>query len=74
MIIYLTKRPRAFDPETITLLSDVLHTAWESAQASVALFDGHAEEARNIGETHCRFGIARRAGSSAANRWGFGTV
>jgi hypothetical protein len=47
MLVYLTKNPQAFDPETVTLLSDALDKAWENVQASGARFEGNAEDARN---------------------------
>ena len=52
MLVYLTKNPQAFDPETVTLLSDALDKAWENVQASGARFEGNAEDARNALAKH----------------------
>jgi hypothetical protein len=47
MLVYLTKHPEAFDPETITTLVEALDSAWAAIQASGAQLDGRDEEARN---------------------------
>jgi hypothetical protein len=47
MLVYLTKHPEAFDPETIAILVEALDSAWATIAASGARFDGRDEDARN---------------------------
>jgi len=46
MLVYLTKHPEAFDPETITILVEALDSAWATIKAGSARFDGRDEDAR----------------------------
>ena len=52
MLVYLTKRPHAFDPETVALLCATFDTAWGTIQASGARFNilegAHNELAKHI--------------------------
>jgi hypothetical protein len=47
MLVYLTKHPEAFDPETIAILVEALDSAWATIAASGARLDGRDEDARN---------------------------
>jgi hypothetical protein len=47
MLVYLTKHPEGFDPETITILAEALDGAWATIKASGAQFDGRDEDARD---------------------------
>jgi len=52
MLVYLTKHPEAFDPETITILVEALDSAWATITASGARFDGRDEDARSAVATY----------------------
>jgi hypothetical protein len=47
MLVYLTKNPEVFDPETIAVLVEALDTAWATVKASGARFEGRDEDARD---------------------------
>lgn len=47
MLVYLTKHPEAFDPETIAILVEALDSVWATIQATGAQFDGRDEDARD---------------------------
>ena len=47
MLVYLSKHPEAFDPETITILVEALEEAWATIQLSGARLDERGEDARD---------------------------
>jgi hypothetical protein len=51
---YFTNHSAAFDPETISILSDALDDAWQVVQANKTAFgiDGHPEGARQALAKH----------------------
>jgi hypothetical protein len=50
MLRYLKDHPAAFDPETVTILSDALDEAWRRVEDDKTAYkvDGHAMEAREM--------------------------
>src|SRR5271168_2201239 len=52
MLVYLTKHPEAFDPESITILAEALDIAWATVRASSSRFDGRDEDARDAIARH----------------------
>jgi hypothetical protein len=47
MLVYLTKHPETFDPETITILVEALEGAWTTIQSSGTHLDGREDDARD---------------------------
>ena len=47
MLVYLSKYPEAFDPETITILADAMDTAWATLRESGPRFDGRDVDTRD---------------------------
>jgi hypothetical protein len=54
MIRYLIAHPEVFDPETVSILSAALDSAWEKARANQIAnnSDGNAEAARDLLAKH----------------------
>jgi hypothetical protein len=52
MLVYLAKHPQVFDPETVTILSEALDSAWATIKASGVKFDGPDDNVRNAVARH----------------------